>query len=52
MYDIYKRRKTWRTIMAADKKSKLTKKPLPPDAIAKGPNKKVPINKLLDDCAG
>ena len=39
--------------MATDKrpKPKAKTKPLPPDAIAKGPNKKVPVKKLLDDCA-
>jgi hypothetical protein len=37
--------------MATDKKAKPKNKPLPPDAVAKGPNKKVPVRKILDDCA-
>ena len=37
--------------MATDKKQKPAKKPVPSDAVAKGPNKKVPIKTLLDDCA-
>jgi hypothetical protein len=38
--------------MATDKNTKLTKKQLPPDAVVKGPNKSVPVKKILDDCAG
>jgi hypothetical protein len=38
--------------MDASKKSNLKPKRLPPDAIAKGPNKKVPVERLLDECAG
>jgi len=34
------------------KKSNLEIKRLPPDAIAKGPNKKVPVERLLGECAG
>jgi|WetSurMetagenome_2_1015567.scaffolds.fasta_scaffold03064_3 hypothetical protein len=38
--------------MAKDKKQLKPKvKAIPPDAIAKGPNKKVPVGKFLDDCA-
>ncbi len=38
--------------MATDKKQVKPKvKAIPPDAIAKGPNKKVPVGKFLDDCA-
>jgi len=38
--------------MATDKKSQPETKPLPPDAVVKGPNKEVPVRKLLDNCAG
>lgn len=38
--------------MATVKKSKSKTKPLPPDAVVKGPNKKVLVKKLPDDCAG
>jgi len=35
--------------MAKDKKP--AKKPVPQDAVVKGPNKKVPIKNLPQDCA-
>jgi hypothetical protein len=37
--------------MDTEKKPELANKPLPPDAIVKGPNKKVLASKFLDDCA-
>jgi|APIni6443716594_1056825.scaffolds.fasta_scaffold4253919_1 hypothetical protein len=39
-------------IVKTVKNLKPINKPLPPDAIVKGPNKKVSVNKLLDNCAG
>ena len=38
--------------MAKEKKPKTKNKPLPPDAVAKGPNREVPAKKLPSDCAG
>jgi hypothetical protein len=35
-----------------DKKLKSQAKPLPTDAMVKGPNKLVPLAKLPSDCAG
>jgi hypothetical protein len=35
-----------------EKKNKPKNKPVPADAIVKGPNKKVPVKKLPGECSG
>jgi hypothetical protein len=37
--------------MEKDTKKQVKNKPLPPDAVAKGPSKKVLVTRLPSDCA-